>query len=225
MKTIPPFLLVKLRGSWTHLIAAFTRRGRVANMRALAQQNFWIPSLLVLVFCATTTSAMRVEHLHRESKLTPKKFSRMFAEFDYKLFDYVQAPNDFLRTQKGDCDDYACLADEVLRPKGFETRLVHIRLVGMISHAVCYITENGAYLDYNNRNVFFTMTRSDPSLRKIAAKVAHSLNANWTSAFEFEFSYADQRKTITAKVVRTQDPRTDPLPGKAAPRPNPFLVE
>lgn len=189
------------------------------------QRNIWIRSFLVLAFFATTSGAFRVEHLHRQSKLTPKKFSRMFTDFKFELFHHVQMPNDFLRAKKGDCDDYACLADEVLKPKGFETRLIHIRLVGMISHAVCYITEDGAYLDYNNRNVFFTMTRSEPSLRKIAAKVARSLNANWTSAFEFEFSYADQRKTITAKVVRTQDPRTDPTPGKAAPRPNPFLVE
>ena len=168
---------------------------------------------------------MSIGHLRGQPDLTPKKFSRMFSDFNFELFDYVQTPEEFLRTKSGDCDDYACLADDVLKPKGFETRLIHIRLVGMTSHAVCYVTEDGAYLDYNNRNIFFTMTRSDPSLRKIAGKVARSLNANWTSAFEFDFSFNNQRKNITAKVVRTQDPSTDPPPGKAAPRPNPFLVE
>ena len=95
----------------------------------------------------------------------------------------------------------------------------------MTSHAVCYITEDGAYLDYNNRNVFFTMIRSDPSLRKIATKVARSLNANWTSAFEFQFFYSTQSKAITAKVVRTQDPRNDPPPQKAPPPSNRLLVD
>lgn len=168
---------------------------------------------------------MSIGELENDRNLTPKKFSQMFSDFDYELFHWVQSPEQFLRTETGDCDDYACLADEVLAPKGFETRLIHVRLVGMTSHAVCYITENRAYLDFNNRNVFFTMTRSDPSLRKIATKVARSLNANWTSAFEFEFSYDTQRKRITAKVVRTQDPSKDPPPRKATPQPNPLIVE
>lgn len=168
---------------------------------------------------------MTVEHLHRDRDLSPKKFSQMFEYFGYELRPNVKPPNEFLRDRRGDCDDYACLADLVFASKGLETRLVHVRLVGMVSHAVCYITEDRAYLDYNNRKVFFTMTKSNPSLRKIATKVARSLNANWTTAFEFDFSYDDQRKTITAKVVRTQDPRDDPPPGKAKPKPNPFFIE
>jgi hypothetical protein len=178
-----------------------------------------------LVLSATVSGALNVNNLHRDPALTPKKFSRLFDKFGYELFHNVQPPDEFLRKKSGDCDDYACLADEVLAPKGFDTRLIHIRLVGMVSHAVCYVTDDRAYLDYNNRNVFFTMSKSDPSLRKIATKVARSLKANWTSAFEFEFSYDDQRKTITAKVVRTQDSRDDPPAGKAAPQSNPFFIE
>ena len=181
--------------------------------------------MAVLVLSANCLLSVSLDGLHNQRDLTPKKFSRMFADFDYELYHEVQPPEQFLRQESGDCDDYACLADDVLAPKGFETRLIHIRLVGMTSHAVCYITEDGAYLDYNNRNVFFTMTKSAPPLRKIATKVAKSLNANWTSVFEFEFSYSTQRKLITAQVVRTQDPRSDPPPGKATPPQNPLLVE
>mgnify|MGYP001593125825 FL=1 len=189
------------------------------------QKNLWVRSLLVLVLFVSTSGAIRVEHLHRQSNLTPKKFSRLFSEFDWVLFHRVQQPNDFLRSKKGDCDDFACLADEVLIPKGFETRLIHVQLVGMVSHAVCYVTEDRAYLDYNNRSHFFTLTKSGPSLRDIASRVARSLNANWTAAFRLDFSYSEHLKTITAKVVRTQDPSTHPPPGKAAPRHNPFHVE
>jgi hypothetical protein len=174
---------------------------------------------------AQSTAALTVEHLHRNASLTPKKFSQMFVDFEYRLFDHVQPANQFLRTKRGDCDDYASLADEVLAPKGFETRLIHVRLIGLTSHAVCYVTEDRAYLDYNNRNVFFTLTRSRPALRDIAEKVARSLNANWTTAFEYDFSYADPRKRITAKVVRTQDPHLDPPPRKPAAQRHPLQVE
>ncbi len=180
----------------------------------------------ILVFLMVAPApAMSYEHLRRDPDLTPRKFSRQFADFQYELLDHVQPADMFLRRKRGDCDDHASLADDVLTHKGFETRLVHVRLVGLTSHAVCYVTEDRAYIDYNNRNVFFTLTRSRPGLRDIADKVARSLNANWTAAFEYEFSYEDPRKRITAKVVRTQDPRKDPPPRKASPPANPFLVE
>lgn len=177
------------------------------------------------MFWPLSAAGLTRHQLHQDPDLTPKTFSRLFADFDYELFHYVQPPDEFLRNRRGDCDDHASLADDVLAPKGFETRLVHVRLVGLTSHAVCYVTESRAYLDFNNRDVFFTLTRSGPALRDIAEKVARSLNANWTAAFEYEFSYEYPRKRITARVVRVEDPRHDPPPRKATARPNPLLVE
>ncbi len=182
------------------------------------------PIFLVMAL-PTLASGLTVEQLHRDASLTPKKFSHLFADFEYELGRYVQPAEVFLRREKGDCDDYTALADTVLAPKGFETRLVHVRLAGLTSHAVCYVTESKAYLDYNNRQFFFTMTRSGPALRQIAEKIARSLNANWTVAFEYEFSYEDPRKRITARVVRVKDPRYDPPPQKALPQADRLLVE
>ena len=98
--------------------------------------------------------------------------------------------------------DYAVLADFVLKKHGLDTRLIHIRLAGRVAHAVCYVTENKAYLDYNNRAVFFTLARSGSDLRDIAAKVAHSLDSNWTSASEFSYSYDTRRKTMITTIAQ-----------------------
>lgn len=169
--------------------------------------------------------AISLHELEATPALTPKKFASYFETFHYELFHEVQPPDQFLRNRRGDCDDYAILANHILPENGYETRLIHIRLAGMVAHAVCYVTEDSAYLDYNNRAVFFRLTKAKPSLRAIADKVADSLNANWTSASEFVYTYDNDRKTITATVVRTADPANDPPPRKAHPPRNSLLVE
>lgn len=171
--------------------------------------------VLALVSILPPLHAVSVGELQHTKNLTPKKFANYFERFAFELHEAVQSAPKFLARERGDCDDYAVLADFVLPHHGFETRLVHIRLAGKIDHAVCFVTEEKAYLDYNNRAVFFTMTRSSPDLRTIAEKVADSLDANWTSASEFVFSYETNHKTVTATVVRTADPQTDPPPRKA----------
>jgi hypothetical protein len=219
--------LAIVRNSPTSYSPFFSRGGVCSEGRAFLRRILggllW-PSLMVMAL-PSLAWGLTVEQLHRDASLTPKKFSRLFADFEYELERYIQPAEVFLRREKGDCDDYTALADSVLAPKGFETRLVQVRLAGLTSHAVCYVTESKAYLDYNNRQVFFTMTRSSPALRQIAEKVARSLNANWTVAFEYEFSYEDSRKRIMARVVRVRDPRHDPPPQKARPQADRLLVE
>jgi hypothetical protein len=181
--------------------------------------------LVAGLISATNLQAISLDELERVPKLTPKKFASYFETFHYRLYHDVQPANQFLLNRRGDCDDYAVLADHVLPTHGYETRLVHVRLAGMVAHAVCYVTEQNAYLDYNNRAVFFRLTKSKPSLRSIADKVASSLNANWTSASEFIYTYESGRKIITATVVRTDDPDKDPPPRKAAPPKRSLLVD
>lgn len=137
-----------------------------------------------------------------DSDLTPRSFSHFFSNFGYELNDKVQPPRAFLTRRKGDCDDYAVLADAVLPHHGYSTRLIHVRLAGKIAHAVCYIEEDRVYLDYNNRDYFFTLARSKPALAEIADKVADSLRAHWTTASEFEYCYDSKRKTFTTTVAK-----------------------
>ena len=154
--------------------------------------------------------AVTLDELRNAPKLTPKRFANHFENFDFEAHDEVQLPEVFLHSRRGDCDDYAILADHILRPKGYTTQLIHIRLVGRAAHAVCYVSESKAYLDYNNRIYFSNLERSGRTLREIAEKVAASFNANWTTASEFTYSYEEDRKRMVWTVVKTDPPSQDP---------------
>lgn len=171
-----------------------------------------LPGLVLLgLLLPSRLPAETLSDLLNDPKMNPKRFAGRFEYFEYEFNTVVQAPDIFLARKKGDCDDYACLADLVLSRKGFGTRLVQVQLASMVDHAVCYVTESKAYLDYNNRRVFFTLAHCRPSLREIAGDVADSLDLNWTSAFEFTFS--GDTKEIVATVVKTAPPENDPPPG------------
>lgn len=166
--------------------------------------------------------AVTLQELLGETKLTPKKFAAYFEDFEYEFSVEVLPAEVFLRQRRGDCDDYAILADHVLRRHGQETRLIHVRMVGRVAHAVCYVTGAKAYLDFNNRKYFFNLQRCGRTLREIATKVADSLNANWTSVSEFTYTYEDDRKTFGATVVKTDPPEQDadknPVPSNPSAR-------
>ncbi len=156
--------------------------------------------------------AVTMQELLSAKKMTPKKFANYFENFRFEnhQFDVID-PHQFLSKRAGDCIDYAVLADHVLSKRGYDTRLIRVEMVGKnVGHAVCYVTESRAYLDYNNRKYFFTLERSGSSIREIAAKVAASFNANWTFAQEFTFDYESFIKRAIYTVVKTAPPSTDP---------------
>ncbi len=164
--------------------------------------------------------AVTLEELLTQPKLTPKKFAAHFGDFGYEFNAPIQPAGTFLARKRGDCDDYSVLAAHVLAQHGYTTRLIHVRLTGRVAHAVCYVNEAKAYLDYNNRKVFFTLTRSGPDLRDIASKVAQSLEASWTTASEFTYSYSTRRKTMIATVSQTGGVET-----ASPPQSSPFNVD
>jgi hypothetical protein len=154
--------------------------------------------------------AVTLDGLLNDPKLTPKRFANVFEHFAYEYHPAVQPPERFLEARVGDCDDYAILADHVLKQKGFTTRLVHVRMVGMVAHAVCYVVQSKAYLDYNNRIYSVNLERSGASLRQIAEKVSASLEVNWSSATEFTYDYGAARKQMGMTVVKVDSPSQDP---------------
>ncbi len=161
---------------------------------------------------AGRVDALMVSDLLSDPKMTPAKFASYFTDFKFEIHPFdVQDPEDFLTRKSGDCIDYAVLADYVLKRDGYGTRLIRVEMLGKdMGHAVCYITENRAYLDYNNRTYFFTLQRCGSSLREIATKVAESFEANWTFAQEFTYSYKTSEKHALMTVVKTDPPSTDP---------------
>ena len=164
----------------------------------------------MILLAVSPAQGLTLEELMADGELTPARFAAAFADFAYEYQPEVLDAEAFLSGERGDCDDYAVLADYVLGRHGYGTRLVHVRMVGRVAHAVCYVVENRAYLDYNNRIYFFKLERSDPGLREIAAKVARSFEANWTSVSEFTYDYATHEKTIGITVVKTDPPESDP---------------
>lgn len=169
---------------------------------------------LVGLLAGNPLAALTVAELLADPELTPKRFAGHFENFTYEFIDYVQDPEVFLRTRTGDCDDYAILAGHVLGRKNYTPRLIHVRMVGRVPHAVCYIVENRAYLDYNNRRYAFNLERCGPSIREIATKVARSFEANWTSATEFTYDYQTEVKLALFTVVKTEPPAKDPDRGR-----------
>lgn len=191
-----------------------------STLRRPLRAVLWLLSLAGGVAAPPDLEAVTLQELTEARGLSAKKFASHFADFAYEFNGPIQSPAAFLARERGDCDDYSVLADHVLGQHGLETRLIHIRLAGRIAHAVCYVVKNRAYLDYNNRNVFFTLTRSGPDIRDIAAKVAASLEANWTTASEFTYSYATRRKTMIATISQTGGDAASPTPGSS-----PFHVD
>ena len=171
--------------------------------------------LILFTLAAARTQAFTLANLLEDNKMNPKRFAGYFEDFDFSVHPFdVQDPEVFLETRTGDCIDYAVMADYVLRRDGFATRLIRVEMVGKnMGHAVCYVTENHAFLDYNNRKYFSKLTRSGMRLREIATLVADTFNANWTFASEFTYNYNDSVKRIVMTVVKTDPPDTDPDAG------------
>jgi hypothetical protein len=170
--------------------------------------------LAAALFCVLAGGAraqvLSAAVMARNPKMTPKRFASEVADFSYEFQARVQPPDEFLSRKSGDCDDFAVAADVVLRLREYHTRLVHVRMVGRVAHAVCYVDESKAYLDYNNRRYFFKLTGCKPRLREIAEKVADSFEANWTSVSEFTYNTKTEEKSIKWTVVKTAPETGDP---------------
>jgi hypothetical protein len=144
--------------------------------------------LAILIFClaGTRLSAVTLKELQDDAELTPDRFAAYFADFKFKLREKVQSPEAFLAAQDGDCDDYAILAADLLKAKGYTTRLVVVFMPKDI-HVVCYVAETKSYLDFNGRNSPTPTVACDEALCAIADKVAQSFRASWHCVSEFKF--------------------------------------
>jgi hypothetical protein len=154
----------------------------------------------VLLAASQHAGALSVKDLEKEKSLTPKSFAKYFRDFRYEYFPLIRDPELFLFSQTGDCDDYATLADRVLKKAGYRTKLVSVKMPGLPSHVVCYVEEESGYLDYNTRADIFPIKKSGSSLDDIANKVAKSFSANWTSATEFIYEGNNIKKPVYTRA-------------------------
>jgi hypothetical protein len=154
------------------------RRCFAALLGGLAVLSFLAPACLA----RTVTLA----ELRADPKLTPERLMGYFADFKFELGHQVRQPETFLANRSGDCDDFATLAADLLREKGYSTRLVVVFMPQDV-HVVCYVAESHSYLDYNRRKQASPLVKCEGDLGAIAASVAESFRSTWRSASEFTF--------------------------------------
>ncbi len=109
-----------------------------------------------------------------------------FADFKFELSPKLRQPETFLASRSGDCDDFATLAADLLREKGYSTRLVAVYMPNEV-HVVCYVAETNTYLDYNRRKQASPLVKCKGELAAIATSVARSFRSPWRSVAEVTF--------------------------------------
>ena len=159
----------------------------------------WAVLLLGAGLClgAGRAPALSLEQLLQDPQLTPERLMRQVAGFEFRLGPVVQSPAEFLASRAGDCDDFARLAAEVLRRKGYTPRLVVVHMERAV-HVVCYVNEIKGFLDYNRRQEPNPVVASGDRLEDVAEKVAASLRARWRTASEFVYEAGRPRCQRTA---------------------------
>ena len=130
----------------------------------------------------------------------------------YEVIDTNPPPSEFYRVVMP--YDYMVLADSVLSGSGYPSRLVLVRMPGVASDDVCYVTPQSSFLFYDPANNAFAVEPSGSTIRQIATTLSGSLGQNWTSASEF--AYSNGVSTILATVVETEPPSSDPVAGASA---------
>lgn len=141
---------------------------------------------------------------------TPEHFAHRFADFKFEFHAEVQDPAVFLKTKKGDCDDFATLADDALTRQGYTTHLIAVRMPGE-THVVLYVDEAHGYLDYNFRDAKHPCLPSDGKLQHIAAQVAKTFRLPWVAVYEFNF-YRRMKHLVTDIVMNDKADQSTPHP-------------
>jgi len=149
-------------------------------------KTLFATAVLALAFCHDA-EAVSLEDLRNKPRLTPQSFASHFSDFRYLRQGAVQSPEVFLFTKAGDCDDFATLAAEVLKARGFTTRLISVRMARDV-HVICYVEETRSFLDFNNRGYLLKTVSCANTLPEIARKVSKSFETDWTSVCEFVYS-------------------------------------
>jgi len=152
--------------------------------------------ILLSFLPAGAARAVTLAELRADPKLTPERLMTQFADFKFELGREVRKPETFLANRSGDCDDFATLAADLLREKGYSTRLVVVYMPNDV-HVVCYVAETNGYLDYNRRKQPSPLVKCKGELEAIADSVARSFRSPWRLAAEVTFRNGVRRFVST----------------------------
>lgn len=180
--------------------------------------------ILWLALTVGSSQAGEFARLKQDPDLNPQRLLSHFAGFAYELGEQLQDPDTFLRRGRGDCDDFASLADRLLTERGWHCKLVVVRMERQ-THVVCYVAEAKGFLDFNRRASADPVSLSEATLEDIADKVAGSFRSRWWIASEFEYRegnpvYLDSAfppapPAVAGPLASLESRRTDASPGPA----------
>lgn len=181
----------------------FAARFAVTSRRTIVGDRLRTFILCAAVACilAVELTGITLDDLRADPDLSPKRLMSCVSRFKFELHGEVQPPEVFLARERGDCDDFATFAAMILREKGYTPRLIAVRMPGL-THVVCYVSEVGSYLDYNNRIYMRSLVKAKSEIPDIAAKVAKSFESDWTSASEFV--YTNQVKVLVKTIAHAE---------------------
>jgi len=148
--------------------------------------------------------ALTMKELRAMPNVTPEKLEKLFADFAYKFHPEIQPHDVFLKTKSGDCDDFATVAAEILQARGYTPRMIAIRMKGE-THVVCYIPEEGGYLDYNTRKEKSPLVPCSPEITAIATKVAVGFRRDWVATYEFTYDPKEDVKRLVNNIIPNPD--------------------
>ena len=127
--------------------------------KPIAAIGLFAASLVLFLFSSLTAEAnaqlldrtLSLANLSLELK-TPENIAhymwRNFVfETDQRQFgreEYWQSPQELMQTRKGDCEDFAVFAYELLKRQGIQTFLLNV-YGGSFAHTVCVFKDKGKY--------------------------------------------------------------------------------
>lgn len=115
--------------------------------------------ITMMLICVSTFSCGAQELGSVPSTVrTPEQIVNWFSsEFEYqmKMPDRPQSPEETLELRSGDCDDFAALAKAILEEQGIKSDIIIIKYRGLnIMHAICMFKEsNGTYSFISNKEL------------------------------------------------------------------------
>ena len=129
--------------------------------------------------------------------------ARLTFQEDLSLFgqvDYWQAPEEVLVRGRGDCEDYALLANDLLKRQGKETFVFSLYGPRGYAHTVCVFVEGGRYSLLNQDRLVRTRAAS---LEELAGKLCRDWE--WGAVAE-----RNGHRGRAVRIIRREQLKTDP---------------
>ncbi|MBI3313093.1 MAG: transglutaminase-like cysteine peptidase [Candidatus Omnitrophica bacterium] len=118
--------------------------------------------------------------------------------------EYWQSPQEFLANGKGDCEDFAVFAQEILKSKGIPAFVLNIYGSGGYAHTICVFKENGRYsaidgsrvLNFRSKSINELVSNIYPFWKKGAVVTANHHSAQGEIIAQFA-KQAKARRHLT----------------------------